>query len=334
MASGNGADLARHAGGRGAHGRRARRGRAPGRSGRRSRRAIPMPVHAGHGHSRRADRGRRRAGGRRRPATRSTSSACPPAIISANGRVGMKMVVDLPDGRRSASRAPFSTPSAIPNRRSSAFFYVHPDRRGFGRDLRAVLVPQSGAHRRIAICSTSCCIRICGAISHGGKLRSWGAKSLQESGQRGEPFLAGDGYARIGEGSGSTNVLTGSGVDEAWTTGRAARRRRRRAAARGQAVHPGESGGSLCRVGAAPVGWKQEGRIAEKRATVSIAALSPACSAWRLAGFTKGNVAIARRAATAMPPLDDIIAASFPAERSSGISERVPRARRRRAMTR
>lgn len=53
----------------------------------------------------------------------------------------------------------------------------------------------------------------------GAKLRSWGAKSLQESGKRGEPFLAGYGYARIGEGSGSTNVLTGSGVDEAWTTG-------------------------------------------------------------------------------------------------------------------
>jgi electron-transferring-flavoprotein dehydrogenase len=53
----------------------------------------------------------------------------------------------------------------------------------------------------------------------GGTLRSWGAKTLQESGQRGEPFLVGDGYARIGEGSGSTNVLTGSGVDEAWATG-------------------------------------------------------------------------------------------------------------------
>ena len=52
-----------------------------------------------------------------------------------------------------------------------------------------------------------------------GTLRSWGAKSLQESGRRGEPFLVGDGYARIGEGSGSTNVLSGSGVDEAWTTG-------------------------------------------------------------------------------------------------------------------
>jgi electron-transferring-flavoprotein dehydrogenase len=50
-------------------------------------------------------------------------------------------------------------------------------------------------------------------------MRSWGAKSLQESGKRGEPWLAGDGFARIGEGSGSTNVLTGSGVDEAWATG-------------------------------------------------------------------------------------------------------------------
>jgi electron-transferring-flavoprotein dehydrogenase len=52
-----------------------------------------------------------------------------------------------------------------------------------------------------------------------GTLRSWGAKSVEESGRRGEPFLAGNGYARIGEGSGSTNMLTGSGVDEGWTTG-------------------------------------------------------------------------------------------------------------------
>jgi len=53
----------------------------------------------------------------------------------------------------------------------------------------------------------------------GGTLKSWGAKSLEESGRHGEPFLAGNGYARIGEGSGSTNVLANSGVDEAWTTG-------------------------------------------------------------------------------------------------------------------
>jgi electron-transferring-flavoprotein dehydrogenase len=52
-----------------------------------------------------------------------------------------------------------------------------------------------------------------------GTLRSWGAKSLEESGRHGEPYLSGDGFARIGEGSGSTNMLTGSGVDEAWATG-------------------------------------------------------------------------------------------------------------------
>ena len=50
-------------------------------------------------------------------------------------------------------------------------------------------------------------------------MRSWGAKSLAESGAHGEPYLCGDGFARIGEGSGSTNMLTGSGVDEAWATG-------------------------------------------------------------------------------------------------------------------
>jgi electron-transferring-flavoprotein dehydrogenase len=54
---------------------------------------------------------------------------------------------------------------------------------------------------------------------NGATLRSWGAKTLGESGRRGEPHLAGDGYARIGEGSGTTNVLTGSGVDEAWASG-------------------------------------------------------------------------------------------------------------------
>lgn len=53
----------------------------------------------------------------------------------------------------------------------------------------------------------------------GGKLRSWGAKTLLEAGRAGEGHLCGDGFARIGEGSGSTNVLTGSGVDEAWATG-------------------------------------------------------------------------------------------------------------------
>ena len=53
----------------------------------------------------------------------------------------------------------------------------------------------------------------------GGKLLSWGAKSIQESGMEGEPFLCGDGYARIGEGSGTTDCLANAGVDEAWESG-------------------------------------------------------------------------------------------------------------------
>ena len=53
----------------------------------------------------------------------------------------------------------------------------------------------------------------------GGRLVSWGAKSILESGMDGEPFLVGDGFARIGEGSGTTNCLTNSGVDEAWESG-------------------------------------------------------------------------------------------------------------------
>ena len=53
----------------------------------------------------------------------------------------------------------------------------------------------------------------------GGTLVSWGAKSIQESGTEGEPFLCGDGFARIGEGSGTTDCLANAGVDEAWASG-------------------------------------------------------------------------------------------------------------------
>ena len=53
----------------------------------------------------------------------------------------------------------------------------------------------------------------------GGTLLSWGAKSIQESGVEGEPFLVGDGFARIGEGSGTTDCLANAGVDEAWESG-------------------------------------------------------------------------------------------------------------------
>lgn len=53
----------------------------------------------------------------------------------------------------------------------------------------------------------------------GGNMRSWGAKTIQEAGKRGEPFLVADGMARIGENSGTTNLLYNSGVDEAFMSG-------------------------------------------------------------------------------------------------------------------
>jgi electron-transferring-flavoprotein dehydrogenase len=131
--------------------------------------------------------------------------------------VGMKFVVDLPADTALKPGTVLHT-FGFPEPEIFGFFYVHPDRVAslgifvpswFDSPMRTayrylqhwMLHPYLWRHLR------------------GGKLRSWGAKTLGESGRRGEPRLVGDGYARVGEGSGATNVLTGSGVDEAWTTG-------------------------------------------------------------------------------------------------------------------
>jgi electron-transferring-flavoprotein dehydrogenase len=131
--------------------------------------------------------------------------------------VGMKMVVDLPDGTELEPGTVFHT-FGYPEPEIFGFFYVHP-----GNVATVGIFVPSWFHSPMRTSYRY--------LQHfmlhpylwrylkGGKLRSWGAKSLQESGRRGEPFLAGNGWARVGEGSGSTNVLTGSGVDEAWTTG-------------------------------------------------------------------------------------------------------------------
>ncbi len=131
--------------------------------------------------------------------------------------VGMKMVVDLPDGVDLPEGTVFHT-LGYPEPEIFGFFYVHPGRvASVGIFVPSWLEsPVRTAYRYLQH-----------FVQHpyiwrylkGGRMRSWGAKSLLESGRRGEPQLAGDGFARIGEGSGSTNVLTGSGVDEAWLTG-------------------------------------------------------------------------------------------------------------------
>jgi electron-transferring-flavoprotein dehydrogenase len=131
--------------------------------------------------------------------------------------VGMKFVVDLPEGSPLKPGTVLHT-FGYPEPEIFGFLYVHPDNVAslgifvpswFDSPMRTayrylqhwMLHPYLWRHLK------------------GGKLRSWGAKTLGESGRRGEPHLVGNGYARVGEGSGSTNVLTGSGVDEAWATG-------------------------------------------------------------------------------------------------------------------
>jgi len=141
----------------------------------------------------------------------------PPGHRRHDWAVGMKMVVDLPEGVDLPAGTVLHT-LGYPEPEIFGFLYVHPDR----VVSLGIFVPSSfadPARTAYRYLQHWMLHPYLWRYLEGGRLRSWGAKSLQESGRRGEPFLAGGGYARIGEGSGSTNVLTGSGVDEAWTTG-------------------------------------------------------------------------------------------------------------------
>jgi electron-transferring-flavoprotein dehydrogenase len=131
--------------------------------------------------------------------------------------VGMKFVVDLPDDTALQPGTVLHT-FGYPEPEIFGFFYVHPGRVA----SLGIFVPSwfdSPVRTTYRYLQHWMMHPYLWHFLQGGKLRSWGAKTLGESGRRGEPHLAGDGYARIGEGSGSTNILTGSGVDEAWATG-------------------------------------------------------------------------------------------------------------------
>ena len=141
----------------------------------------------------------------------------PPGRHASDWAVGMKFVIDL---RPDAGLSPGTVwhTFGFPEPEIFGFLYVHP-----GNVASVGIFVPSWFHSpaRTAYRYLQHYVQhpYLWRYLEGGKLCSWGAKSLQESGKRGEPFLVGDGYARIGECSGSTNVLTGSGVDEAWTTG-------------------------------------------------------------------------------------------------------------------
>jgi len=131
--------------------------------------------------------------------------------------LGMKFVIELPEETTLQAGTVWHT-FGYPEPEIFGFLYVHPDRLA----SVGIFVPSwLGDPARTGYRYLQHFIQHPALWRHlkGGSLRSWGAKSLDESGAHGEPFLAGDGYARIGEGSGSTNMLAGSGVDEAWTTG-------------------------------------------------------------------------------------------------------------------
>ena len=141
----------------------------------------------------------------------------PPGHEQNDWAVGMKMVVDLPSDTPLKSGMVLHT-FGYPEPEIFGFMYVHPDNiASFGIFIPTWMdTPVRTAYRYLQYWMKHPALW---KYLKGGKLRSWGAKTLQESGRRGEPYLVGNGYARIGEGSGSTNVLTGSGVDEAWETG-------------------------------------------------------------------------------------------------------------------
>jgi len=131
--------------------------------------------------------------------------------------VGMKFVVNLPENCPLEQGTVLHT-FGYPEPEIFGFLYVHPDRVA----SLGIFVPSwfdSPVRTAYRYLQHWMLHPYLWRYLKGAQLRSWGAKTLGESGKRGEPHLAGDGYVRIGEGSGTTNVLTGSGVDEAWVSG-------------------------------------------------------------------------------------------------------------------
>ncbi len=131
--------------------------------------------------------------------------------------LGMKFVIELPEDTELEAGTVLHT-FGFPEPEIFGFLYVHPERLA----SVGIFVPSwMSDPARTSYRYLQHYIQHPALWRHlkGGTLRSWGAKSLEESGKRGEPALVGNGFARIGECSGSTNMLTGSGVDEAWTTG-------------------------------------------------------------------------------------------------------------------
>jgi len=203
--------------------------------------------------------------------------------------VGMKFVVDLPEDTPLQPGTVLHT-LGFPEPEIFGFLYVHPDRVA----SVGIFVPswfETPARTTYRYLQHYVQHPYLWRYLKDAKLRSWGAKSILESGRRGEPVLAGDGFARIGEGSGSTNVLTSSGVDEAFTTG----------AQLGEAViELLEAGKPFTKenldqayVARRRASWlEEESRIAEKARDGFQSGVVTGLVGMALAGLTKGKVSL------------------------------------------
>jgi electron-transferring-flavoprotein dehydrogenase len=204
--------------------------------------------------------------------------------------VGAKMVVDLRDGVDLEPGTVFHT-FGYPEPEIFGFFYVHPNRVA----SVGIFVPSwfhNPARTSYRYLQHYMLHPYLWRYLEGARLRSWGAKSLQEAGKHGEPFLAGDGYARIGECSGSTNVLTGSGVDEAWTTGIQLAEAVKELRAAGKPFTKANLEQTY--VARRRASWvEKEGRIAEKARDGFHRGVVTGLIGMALAGATKGRVSIA-----------------------------------------
>jgi electron-transferring-flavoprotein dehydrogenase len=203
--------------------------------------------------------------------------------------VGMKMVVDLPEGAGLEQGTVIHT-FGFPEPEIFGFLYVHPGNvASVGIFVPSWLnAPAHTAYRYLQHFVTHPYLW---RHLKGGRMRSWGAKSLQESGRRAEPVLAGDGWARIGEGSGSTNVLTGSGVDEAWTTGTQLGEGVLELLRAGRPLD--RAGLENAYVGRRRASWvEQEARIAERARDGFHRGLLPGLFGMALTGFTNGKLSV------------------------------------------
>ena len=200
--------------------------------------------------------------------------------------VGMKMVVDLPEDSTLEPGMVFHT-FGYPEPEIFGFLYAHPERVA----TVGIFVPSwfdSPVRTSYRYLQHYMLHPYLWRYLKGARLRSWGAKSLQESGKRGEPFLAGEGYARIGECSGSTNVLTGSGVDEAWTTGTQLAEAVLELLQAGKPLSQANLEATY--VARRRASWvEEEGKVAEKARDGFHRGMIPGLLGMAIAGFTEGK---------------------------------------------